>query len=103
MIKRFYNSGAVERCVVITAHLPYFLARHAAKWLIRKPHRHKRRGMGPWRGFIGWLGGYPFEVARPETILSFYRAHGFILESMTTVDGRHGCNEYVLPAHLSGA
>jgi hypothetical protein len=23
---------------------------------------------------IGWLGGYPFEVAKPEAIFDFYRA-----------------------------
>lgn len=62
------------------------------------PSVRKRRGMDPWRDILDWLGGYPFEVARPEAVLSFYRERDFTLERMTTVDGRHGCNEYVFRA-----
>ena len=28
------------------------------------------RGMSPWRDVVDWVGGYPFEVAKPEDILN---------------------------------
>jgi 2-polyprenyl-6-hydroxyphenyl methylase/3-demethylubiquinone-9 3-methyltransferase len=42
-----------------------------------------------------WLGGYPFEVAKPEEILDFYRQRGFELLKMKTDGGSVGCNEFV--------
>lgn len=98
-IKRIYNKGPLGRSVIIGLHAPYFLARHAVKRIIR-PNVCEKRGMDPWRDILDWLGGYPFEVARPETVLAFYRERGFTLERMATVDGRHGCNEYVFRAPL---
>ena len=56
------------------------------------------RGMDPWRDVVDWVGGYPFEVAKPEEILDFYRARGFELQRMTTCAGGHGCNEFVFAA-----
>ena len=53
------------------------------------------RGMSPWRDLIDWVGGYPFEVAKPEAILDFYRERGFELAKMTTAGGSLGCNEFV--------
>ena len=31
----------------------------------------ERRGMSAWHDLVDWVGGYPFEVARPETIVGF--------------------------------
>jgi 2-polyprenyl-6-hydroxyphenyl methylase/3-demethylubiquinone-9 3-methyltransferase len=56
------------------------------------------RGMDAWRDTVDWVGGYPFEVARPEEILDFYRQRGFELQRMTTCAGGHGCNEFVFAA-----
>jgi 2-polyprenyl-6-hydroxyphenyl methylase/3-demethylubiquinone-9 3-methyltransferase len=55
----------------------------------------KNRGMSPWRDVIDWVGGYPFEVAKPEEIFHFYRDRGFQLEELTTAGGSVGCNEFV--------
>ena len=55
----------------------------------------KERGMSPWRDLIDWVGGYPFEVAKPEAILDFYLRRGFTLTRLTTCGGSLGCNEYV--------
>ncbi|HUE03335.1 MAG TPA: class I SAM-dependent methyltransferase [Bryobacteraceae bacterium] len=55
----------------------------------------RERGMSPWRDLIDWVGGYPFEVAKPEAILDFYLHHGFRLTRLTTCGGSLGCNEYV--------
>lgn len=53
------------------------------------------RGMDPWRDTVDWVGGLPFEVARPEQIIEFYWSHGFILTKLRTCAGGIGCNEYV--------
>jgi SAM-dependent methyltransferase len=55
----------------------------------------RQRGMSPWRDVVDWVGGYPFEVARPEEVLTFCRPLGFSLQQIKTCGGGHGCNEYV--------
>lgn len=55
----------------------------------------KLRGMSPWRDVLDWVGGYPFEVAKPEEIFRFYRDRGFTLQEMRTEGGDLGCNEFV--------
>jgi SAM-dependent methyltransferase len=54
-----------------------------------------RRGMTSWHDLVDWVGGYPFEVARPEAIIDFYHARGFTLVRLTTAGSGHGCNEFV--------
>lgn len=56
---------------------------------------HSLRGMSPWRDVVDWIGGYPFEVARPEEIFNFYLNKGFILITLKTCGGGYGCNEFV--------
>lgn len=53
----------------------------------------KDRGMSVWHDLVDWVGGYPFEVAKPETIFDFYREKGFYLTKLKTSWG--GCNEFV--------
>jgi 2-polyprenyl-3-methyl-5-hydroxy-6-metoxy-1,4-benzoquinol methylase len=55
----------------------------------------QQRGMSPWTDIVDWVGGYPFEVAKPEEVLSFYRARGYVLERLRTCAGGIGCNEFV--------
>ena len=55
----------------------------------------KNRGMNRWRDIIDWVGGYPYEVAKPEEILDFYRARGFTLTKMKCGGVGLGCNEFV--------
>jgi 2-polyprenyl-6-hydroxyphenyl methylase/3-demethylubiquinone-9 3-methyltransferase len=54
-----------------------------------------RRGMNKWRDWVDWVGGLPFEVAKPEAVLDALRLQGFELERMTTCLGGWGCNEFV--------
>lgn len=95
IIKRIYNIGIIGQIVIVGTHSPYFLTRMIARRVLFGTNKQKR-GMSEWRDMFDWLGGYPFEVARPENVLEFLRAKNFILEKMKTVDGRLGCNEYVL-------
>lgn len=53
------------------------------------------RGMDPWRDVVDWVGGYPFEVARPDAIIAFCRERGFRLEKSKTCGRKLGCNEFV--------
>lgn len=53
------------------------------------------RGMSYWHDMIDWIGGYPFEVAKPEEIFDFYRDQGFVLRRLKTCAGGPGCNEFV--------
>lgn len=56
---------------------------------------HSRRGMSAWQDFVDWVGGLPFEAARPDDVFRFYRDRGFELRELVTCGGGLGCNEYV--------
>lgn len=56
---------------------------------------HKSRGMSRWHDLVDWIGGYPFEVAKPEEVFSFYRDRGYTLLNLRTAGGGLGCNEYL--------
>jgi 2-polyprenyl-6-hydroxyphenyl methylase/3-demethylubiquinone-9 3-methyltransferase len=64
-------------------------------------YKNAPRGMDPWRDLVDWVGGYPFEVAKPEQIFDFYADRGFRLQKLITCGGRLGCNEYVFKADES--
>ena len=46
------------------------------------------------RDVVDWVGGYPFEVAKPEEIFEFYESRGFKMRALKT-DGGKGCNEFL--------
>lgn len=93
-VKRRYNRSLVERMAIIMLHAPYLLG---VPWLLNAITRRKKqdRGMSGWTNMLDWLGGYPFEAARPEEIVDFYLPKGFVLRKMKTCGGRQGCNEFV--------
>ncbi len=100
-IKRIYCSGLVGRAAMSLLCLPYLAAYDAKETLQRGENPLKRyfgangaRGMSAVRDFIDWLGGYPFEVARPEAVVRFCRERGFVCDRLTT-GGGSGCNEFV--------
>lgn len=77
------------------------LTRHALK---RRPGAYFRewrargeydRGMSRWHDLLDWVGGFPFEVAKPEEVFRFCVERGFELRWLRTVGGSHGCNEFV--------
>lgn len=53
------------------------------------------RGMSAWHDWVDWIGGLPFEVARPDEIKSLLTEAGFELINLKTVGNGWGCNEYV--------
>ncbi|MBI4867892.1 MAG: class I SAM-dependent methyltransferase [Candidatus Wallbacteria bacterium] len=65
------------------------------RYLRRLVEGRTARGMSRWRDIVDWVGGWPFEVASPETVFRFFRDRGMRLEEMTTCGGGMGCNEFV--------
>src|SRR2546426_517744 len=56
-------------------------------WIEPRPER----GMSRWRDIVDWVGGYPYEVAKPEEIFDFYRARGFTLTKIQCGNVGLGC------------
>ena len=101
-VKKAYNSlPAVLRFLVLWPSFVVLWWRRIVKdILLGHPLRSWReyaalRGMSLWHDVVDWVGGYPFEVAKPEEIFNFYRNRGFTLVEMRTQAGNLGCNEFV--------
>jgi 2-polyprenyl-6-hydroxyphenyl methylase/3-demethylubiquinone-9 3-methyltransferase len=94
VVKRCYANNALLRWPMLMMHLPYLFA---LRFFVRAVTGRLalERGMSLWYDMVDWVGGYPFEVARPEEIFQFYRDRGFNLVKFKTCAGRHGCNEFV--------
>lgn len=60
----------------------------------------KNRGMSAWYDLIDWVGGYPFQVAKPEQVFNFFKDRGFTLQYLKTCGGQLGCNEFVFCKNL---
>ena len=101
-IKRLYLSGTPGRRFVWATFAPYFVFRLLIADLIKGRNpvaryvEYKRsRGMSMVHDWRDWLGGYPFEVAKPEEVFEFYRDRGFILKKLVTSGGGLGNNQFV--------
>jgi len=55
----------------------------------------RQRGMSWWHDQVDWIGGYPYEDAKPEEIFDFVKQRGFSLERLKTWGGSSGCNEFL--------
>jgi 2-polyprenyl-6-hydroxyphenyl methylase/3-demethylubiquinone-9 3-methyltransferase len=103
-VKRRYNkSGPLMRRLLVAASVAY-LGRHVPlRRLVRLVRSDRRgpaaqpraRGMSARHDLVDWVGGYPFEVAKPEQAFAFMRERGFELRHLKTCAGGLGCNEYV--------
>jgi 2-polyprenyl-3-methyl-5-hydroxy-6-metoxy-1,4-benzoquinol methylase len=103
-IKRLYNRlpRALRFLVLGPAFLRLWGPTTVRDLLRGRPGRTWRtyaetsRGMSPWRDALDWVGGYPFEAARPEAVLDFCRQRGFLAAAVKTVGAGRACNEFVL-------
>ena len=103
-VKRWYNSGGTTRKRLLLAGSFCYLYRHQP---IRRLERlvspnsgggqraEYARGMSVRHDLIDWVGGYPFEVAKPEQVFARVRQSGFELRGLSTCAGGLGCNEFV--------
>jgi 2-polyprenyl-6-hydroxyphenyl methylase/3-demethylubiquinone-9 3-methyltransferase len=102
-IKRTYNRWPILRPAIVLFFAPYFFLRklvgnaviHRANWFRELGPKASSRGMSFWHDLIDWLGGYPFEFAKPGEILDFYKRNNFTLLNFKDVRRRMGNNEYV--------
>ena len=100
-VKRIYCGSAAGRASMTAAFYPYFALGALVGDLrggrnpIARYRGRLERGMSPLHDWRDWLGGYPFEVARPEQVFDFCRARGFTLQHLRTCGGGLGCNEFV--------
>lgn len=103
-VKQAYNAlpGALRWLVVLPSFVRLWapttirdIFRGAPFSTWRSYQKRNPRGMDPWRDVIDWVGGLPFEVAKPEDIFYFHRERHFELQRLKTCAGGLGCNEYV--------
>lgn len=94
-VKRLYCSGPTGRLAVLGALTPPYLAARLARDFVRGRRGAPRRGMSAVHDWSDWLGGYPFEVASPDEIVSFFGDRGFRLSQAISVDKGWGCNQFV--------
>ncbi len=109
-IKKAYCRTPQPLRTVLFLPIPlYFEAKRAAARLVRgrraagAPRDQEARGMSACCDWVDWIGGYPFEVARPEDVVSWFEGKGFLREKLVTVGGGSGNNEYVFRAPAAGA
>lgn len=104
-IKRVYCSSAPGRWLVGALFYPLFSLYSLWQDLqqLHMPGTHARqyarkRGMSLFHDWRDWLGGYPFEVAKPGDVIQKLAADGFELQRQTLTNGL-GCNEFVFARH----
>ena len=104
-VKKIYCSSWLGKILVNSFFIPFFALQSIAIGLIKYKNPmgyfsnyRKKRGMSIYHDWIDWLGGYPFEVAKPEDIFNFYKNHGYILDNIITTN-RLGCNQFVFRKH----
>lgn len=101
-VKKFYCSSVLGKSLVCGIAIPWYMARRFTIDCLKgndpiayyRDYKN-RRGMSPIHDWFDWLGGYPFEVAKPEQIFRFFRDKGFELTNLTTKGALAGCNEFV--------
>jgi 2-polyprenyl-6-hydroxyphenyl methylase/3-demethylubiquinone-9 3-methyltransferase len=104
-IKRMYNqAGLPLRLALILGVQLYWECRGLVGRILRFENplpfntwREKKRdrGMSAWHDLVDWVGGYPFEVAKPEEVFAFCRTRGFTLQRLKTAGGGLGNNQFV--------
>jgi 2-polyprenyl-6-hydroxyphenyl methylase/3-demethylubiquinone-9 3-methyltransferase len=102
-VKQVYCSELVGKTVVSAFFFPYFVFKGLAADFVKgkNPLAHyseykKSSAMSIFHDWYDWLGGYPFEVAKPEQIFLFYRDRGFVIKNLLTDGGGLENNQFVL-------
>jgi 2-polyprenyl-3-methyl-5-hydroxy-6-metoxy-1,4-benzoquinol methylase len=104
-VKRFYNQlpGPLRIPLALTVTAPNEIKSIVSSVLrlrmadyVRSWTRHgQARGMSRWHDLIDWVGGYPYEVAKPDEVFDFCSARGFRLTRLKCGGVGLGCNEFV--------
>lgn len=101
-VKRFSCSGWLGRALMSMIFYPVFFLSglaidlvHLRNPAIRYREHKKYRGMSLLHDWRDWLGGYPFEPAKPEKIISFYKGLGFELVRFEPTGHGFGNNQFL--------
>lgn len=101
-VKRTYNNSSFMKYLWIVFYVIFNTTKGAVKDLlllknpfIRYSKYKEERGMSIYYDLIDWLGGYPFETAKPEEIFDFYKNKDFELNKLFTCGSGLGCNQFV--------
>jgi 2-polyprenyl-6-hydroxyphenyl methylase/3-demethylubiquinone-9 3-methyltransferase len=102
LMKRTYvQSGPLGRTGILGAFSAFQLARCFAADALRGRNPIARyfdtagRGMSVWHDWVDWVGGYPYEVAKPEEVFEAVGRQGFLLTALRTCGGHAACNQFV--------
>jgi len=69
---------------------------YLAKWIVTGSNpRHQLRGMDFYFDVIDWVGGYPYEYASHEEVLTMVEPMGFTCTRFIPSQVPTGCNEFV--------
>lgn len=94
--KTYVDGGPLRRRALVSTYGLYFRSQDmAVQTLLHRPKQARPRGMDRQHDLVDWVGGYPFEVAKPEEVFDFFHTRGFALEGLTTCRGGLGCNEFL--------
>ncbi len=101
--KRYNTSGRLTRRLLIAGSFAYLAWHRPVTAIVRMVRRSRDqksrpvrvRGMSAKHDLVDWVGGYPFEVAKPEEVFRRIHPLGFELRHLKTCGGGLGCNEYV--------
>jgi len=100
----YLSNGFIIKNILLYSLLIYSELRGSVKRLLTKKNPfsfkhwdkyYKHRGMSRMHDYLDWVGGYPFEVAKPEEIFDFYKKKGYTIEKQKTCAGGKGCNEFL--------
>jgi 2-polyprenyl-6-hydroxyphenyl methylase/3-demethylubiquinone-9 3-methyltransferase len=100
-VKKTYCSGRLGRWLITVLFVPALVAMGLLSDILNRRNpilryrRERDRGMSAVRDWFDWLGGYPFEVSKPEEVFRFFDKLGFQLVNLRTVGGGLGCNEFL--------
>jgi 2-polyprenyl-6-hydroxyphenyl methylase/3-demethylubiquinone-9 3-methyltransferase len=92
-VKRAYVANPFSRALVVGTFVPMFilgnliadLARLRSPFASYRAYTKAHRGMSRALDWFDWLGGYPYQPARADTIFDFFRGRGFSLLRLRTV------------------
>ena len=92
-VKRLYCSSFTGKAAVLTVFIPCLVVRGLVLDVctLRNPvHRYtdyyKRRGMSRFHDMVDWLGGYPYEFAKPGEVIRFVETRGFLLQKLRNAE-----------------
>ena len=84
--KEFYCSSWFGKTICTAVFFPLFY--------LNSLRKKKKRGMSVYYDIVDWLGGYPYEVAAPDRVITFFKCSGFELKKIIKTKGL-GNNQYV--------